>query len=142
MAGEVEDPAEVSAFAKRVCKEACEAADSTRGGLKVEGSRSGSTSGKGEGGSKGLMWAAPEEGWVKINVDVVVKEENGVGLGVVGRDHKGDVLVCGSRRWEWSTAVDEVDALAVRWGMRMAKTRGYRNIVVESDCLSIIDVLK
>lgn len=36
----------------------------------------------------------------------------------------------------------EVEDLAVRWGVRIAKARGYHNIVVESDCLSIINALK
>lgn len=40
---------------------------------------------------------------MKLNVDAGVKEEDGVGLGLVGRDHRGDVLFFGSRSLEWST---------------------------------------
>lgn len=61
MAGEAEDLAEVSAYAKRVFKDACKAADPTRGRLKRGGSRSGGTTNDGEGGSKELSWKASEE---------------------------------------------------------------------------------
>ena len=39
------------------------------------------------------------EGWLMLNVDASGKDDWGVGLGLVGRSHNGEVLSCGSKRW-------------------------------------------
>ncbi|XP_074305804.1 uncharacterized protein LOC141641026 [Silene latifolia] len=78
----------------------------------------------------GQGWAAPQEGFVKINVDVGLKEGEGSSFGVVCRNDRGCV--------EW----DMAEALAVYKGLQEASRRGYQNVVVESDCLMVVDALK
>lgn len=109
-----ENPCDVCAYAQRVHNDACEALEVPLGVLSVEGKTCGGRVDARVGSAKELEWGAPEEGWVKVNVDASVKEECGVGLGLVGRDHNGEIVMCGSRSWTWNFAVDEAEALAVR----------------------------
>ncbi|XP_074271735.1 uncharacterized protein LOC141595669 [Silene latifolia] len=90
----------------------------------------------------GKAWNAPPEGFVKINVDAGVKEGDGTGLGVVCRDERGRV------QWGMSEVRDQVldphvaEALAVYEGLQEARRRGLQHIVVESDCLMVVEALR
>ncbi|XP_074283622.1 uncharacterized protein LOC141608159 [Silene latifolia] len=103
-----------------------------RGGEGVQGGR--------EAGKRG--WVAPPVGFVKINVDAGVKEGEGVSVGVVSRNDRGKVLwglsVVQDVTWEAHIA----EASAVFEGLNEAARRGHTKIVVESDCLTVIDALK
>ncbi|XP_074290776.1 uncharacterized protein LOC141617478 [Silene latifolia] len=81
-------------------------------------------------------------GYVKINVDAGVKEGEGVSSGVVCRDDRGVVMwgLTVVREEEWDPKFAE--AMAVHDGLEEAKTRGIQQVVVESDCLQVIDALK
>ena len=59
-----------------------------------------------ERGSPRLKWKAPEAGMVKINWDVVVRDEDGCSIGgIIIRDSEGQVLAAvnsvGSEGGEW-----------------------------------------
>ncbi|XP_074304304.1 uncharacterized protein LOC141639022 [Silene latifolia] len=90
----------------------------------------------------GKAWNVPPEGFVKINVDAGVKEGDGTGLGVVCRDERGRV------QWGMSEVRDQVldphvaEALAVYEGLQEARRRGIQHIVVESDCLMVVEALR
>ncbi|XP_074300327.1 uncharacterized protein LOC141631572 [Silene latifolia] len=100
-----------------------EVMEETEGGGLGSG-RSGSK--KGEGAEKGReRWTAPHAGYVKINTDAGVKEGDGFSVGV-------------EQRWEPQMA----KAVAVLEGVTEAARRGHTRIVVESDCLSVIDALR
>ncbi|XP_074314098.1 uncharacterized protein LOC141649304 [Silene latifolia] len=109
----------------------------------------GVVSGKGrEGGENGVVrdrstgWMAPREGYVKVNVDAGVKEGEGVSLGVVCRDGSGRVLwglSCVQEKvWEAQVA----EAVAVLEGIKGASRKGHSRIIMESDCLQVIEALK
>ncbi|XP_074283871.1 uncharacterized protein LOC141608414 [Silene latifolia] len=87
-------------------------------------------------------WVAPTEGYVKINVDAVVQEGVGVNLGMVCRDGRGRVLWGATHVLEqlWESHIAE--AVAVLEGIKEARWRGHENIVVESDCLQVIEALR
>ncbi|XP_074266449.1 uncharacterized protein LOC141589722 [Silene latifolia] len=87
-------------------------------------------------------WERPKEGFVKVNVDAGVKEEDGVSLGVVCRDCEGRVLwgISCVQEQVWEPQVAE--AVAVLEGVMEARRRGYTKVVIESDCLQVIDALK
>ncbi|XP_074265255.1 uncharacterized protein LOC141587680 [Silene latifolia] len=91
---------------------------------------------------EGCAWSQPVEGIVKYNTDAVVFENGEIGLGVVGRDAEGKVIVVGCRRvkaqWEPSIA----EAKALDYGVEIATTMGSRNVVMESDAKTIIDAVK
>ncbi|XP_074310502.1 uncharacterized protein LOC141646529 [Silene latifolia] len=95
-----------------------------------------------EGGMQGDDWRPPSSGWVKLNVDAVVKEGIGVGVGAVCRDSSGKVLwgMAHNRREVWEAHVAE--AVAVLEGLEQAREAGHECVVVESDCSQVIDALK
>ncbi|XP_074297442.1 uncharacterized protein LOC141628168 [Silene latifolia] len=103
-----------------------------RGGRKVARVR--------EGGNDG--WCLAPEGKVKINVDAGVKEGEEVGTGAVCRDSQGALLwgLSVAREVEWESVFAE--AVAVLDRLQEAASRGVREVVVESDCLQVIDALK
>ncbi|XP_074300320.1 uncharacterized protein LOC141631564 [Silene latifolia] len=123
-----------------VVRRAKEVMEETEGG----GLGSGRSGGKkGEGAEKGReRWTAPQAGYVKINTDAGVKEGDGFSVGVVCRDETGSVLwgvsVVQEQRWE----PQMVKAVAMLEGVTEAARRGHTRIVVESDCLSVIDALR
>ncbi|XP_074315639.1 uncharacterized protein LOC141651843 [Silene latifolia] len=87
-------------------------------------------------------WVAPTDNFVKVNVDAGVKEGEGVGLGIVCRDASGHV------QWGVSHVQDHcwephvAEAVAVLEGVREALARGHSQVIMESDCLEVIEALK
>ncbi|XP_074277006.1 uncharacterized protein LOC141600661 [Silene latifolia] len=92
---------------------------------------------KGSGG-----WQVPEPGLVKLNVDVGVKEGVGVGVGGVCRDETRKVLWGMSvfRKENWDPRIAEV--VAILDGLEEAAAAGHDAVVVESDCLEVIEALQ
>ncbi|XP_074306671.1 uncharacterized protein LOC141641928 [Silene latifolia] len=87
-------------------------------------------------------WKPAPEGWVKINVDAGVKEGNGVHTGVVCRGGQGEVLwgISWVREVDWEPRFAE--AIAVLDGLQEAREWGHRNVVLESDCLQVVEDLQ
>ncbi|XP_074317845.1 uncharacterized protein LOC141653877 [Silene latifolia] len=87
-------------------------------------------------------WEVPPADFVKINVDAGVKEGVGVSVGVVCRDERGKVLwgISMGQNLAWEAHIAEVSV--VFEGVREAVRRGHSRIVVESDCLAVIEALK
>jgi hypothetical protein len=56
--------------------------------------RSAKARNRGDGSSKATDWEPPPMGWIKVNVDGAYTEESGkVGVGVVIRDHVGNIIL-------------------------------------------------
>ncbi|XP_074278012.1 uncharacterized protein LOC141601617 [Silene latifolia] len=91
---------------------------------------------------EGESWLPPTAGRVKINGDAASKEEVGVGVGIVCRDEKGECLwgVSNRRNVVWEPRLAE--AVAVLEGLQEAKRRNHRHIVMESDCLQLIEDIR
>ncbi|XP_074307362.1 uncharacterized protein LOC141642451 [Silene latifolia] len=87
-------------------------------------------------------WEVPLADFVKINVDAGVKEGVGVSAGVVCRDERGKVLWGLSMVQDLAWEAHLAEANAVFEGVREAARRGHSRIVVESDCLAVIDAIK
>lgn len=88
------------------------------------------------------VWARPSEGWFKVNVDAGMLGEVGTGLGVVCRDDAGAFYACAAVQFKqvWQPVVAE--AMAVLWGLRVARDVGLVIVVLESDCLVVIRALQ
>ncbi|XP_074303972.1 uncharacterized protein LOC141638457 [Silene latifolia] len=124
-----------------VSKRALDVLDEIDGGGLANGKgREGGESG--EVRNKRAVWMAPWEGYVKVNVDAGVKEGEGVSLGVVCRDGSGRVLwgVSCVQEQVWEPQVAE--AVAVLEGVKEASRKGHSRIIMESDRLQVIEVLK
>ncbi|XP_074299869.1 uncharacterized protein LOC141631043 [Silene latifolia] len=88
------------------------------------------------------VWSAPLEGFVKINVDAGVKEGEGVSLGVMCRDEHCKVMwgISSVLLQDWDPLLAE--AVTVFEGVSEAVQRGHAKVIVESNCLSVIEALK
>ncbi|XP_043714820.1 uncharacterized protein LOC122663183 [Telopea speciosissima] len=86
-------------------------------------------------------WIPPAPSWVKLNVDAAwSKGSKKGGLGNVIRDHFGHPLLA------YSVGVNcdsdfIAEALAIRSGLLFATTGGFRKVLVELDCYSLIQQL-
>lgn len=83
-----------------------------------------------------------EQGWVKVNVDAGESGEVRYGLGVVIRDCTGGLLACATQqgREKWEAKIAEAKAMVL--GMQVSKELGMHNVVVESDCLGLVEALR
>lgn len=86
-------------------------------------------------------WLPPCEGCLKVNVDGSFKEQKQLaGFGVVVRNAHG-ILVdgcCGSMKAASSFAAE---ALGMRRACQLIVDAGWKFVVIESDCLTLIDAV-
>ncbi|XP_074313495.1 uncharacterized protein LOC141648670 [Silene latifolia] len=87
-------------------------------------------------------WKKPPDGFFKVNVDAGVKEDAGVTLGVVCRDSEGRVLWAVSCVQEQVWEPQVAEAVAVLEGVMEARRRGHSMVMIESDCLQVVEALK
>jgi ribonuclease HI len=88
----------------------------------------------------GHGWRPPNEGTVKINTDggLSLDARRG-GAGGVARSHSS-YLGAWSKPYEGITDPLVAEALALRDGVLFAKLRGYPKVVMETDCLEIVNL--
>ncbi|KAL0443155.1 UNVERIFIED_CONTAM: hypothetical protein Slati_2038200 [Sesamum latifolium] len=85
----------------------------------------------------------PPIGSIKINFDgATFRQGQEVGAGVIGRDGNGAVLAWLSRRYDRVGNAEIAKALAAREAIRLALRRGWRSIIIEGDCASLIRKLQ
>ncbi|KAK8596854.1 hypothetical protein V6N13_001461 [Hibiscus sabdariffa] len=83
---------------------------------------------------------ATPEGYIKINTDGALdRVSRSVGLGVVARDSHGIVLGGLSQQSPSSSDVLHVEFLAVHAGVLMARDKGWRNVILETDSITIVN---
>jgi ribonuclease HI len=79
---------------------------------------------------------------VKINVDGAFDEHSGEGgIGVVVRNHKGEVLLSAWKFLQSGGAADEAEALSCKQGLTLAADWYAMNAVLETDCSTIAAML-
>jgi hypothetical protein len=91
-------------------------------------------------------WNPPPEGWIMINVDAAIFEDSNwmgldLGLGLVIRNHKGDFIVAIRQGIEKITNSELAEMLAFRRAVHFATQLSYNQVIVVSDCLSLINKL-
>jgi hypothetical protein len=88
----------------------------------------------------GFGWRPPDERCIKINTDAgLAFEERKGGAGGVVRDLTG-FIAAWSKPLPGITDPMIVEAMALREGVIFAKLRGYSRVVVEVDCLEIVNL--
>ena len=80
------------------------------------------------------IWKCPPYGWVKLNFDVVVREEK-TSLAIVGKDDKGDLL------FAWAEQIEPGSPLVALCAVKRAIENGFSKIIVEGDAWNVIDPL-
>ncbi|XBI06774.1 uncharacterized protein [Aegilops tauschii subsp. strangulata] len=88
-------------------------------------------------------WTKPLEGFVKLNVDASFRALSLQGaVGVVLRDHKGGFVAASSEQLEHVADAGTAEAYALRRGLLLAQELGISKLVVESDCLEVINTMQ
>ncbi|KAI5005781.1 hypothetical protein ZWY2020_033024 [Hordeum vulgare] len=88
-------------------------------------------------------WNKPPQGYVKLNVDAGFNHDLLQGsVGAIIRDQKGQFIAATNDRIDICYDPNTAEALAVRFGLNLARTIGCSKIVVNSDNLEILEDLK
>ncbi|GJN25401.1 hypothetical protein PR202_gb13223 [Eleusine coracana subsp. coracana] len=90
-----------------------------------------------------LKWEPPPLGWAKVNADGAYSQESGIGgAGVIIRDSTGKVLLSAWRVFFEGDSAEEVEARACQEGIDMAAEWIRGQVILESDCATVIQALK
>ncbi|XP_021770531.1 uncharacterized protein LOC110734694 [Chenopodium quinoa] len=86
-------------------------------------------------------WKAPPEGTIKFNYDASLTVEGWVGLGVIARDWRGEILFAATLRvrahWPPLIAEGKVAAMAIK----LTKSHNLHDIIIEGNCQVLINKL-
>ncbi|KAG8387873.1 hypothetical protein BUALT_Bualt02G0066800 [Buddleja alternifolia] len=86
-----------------------------------------------------MHWSPPAPGWLKINFDGAnFSEPKSIGLGVIARDSEGECLHWQRKFLPYHASAEVGEGLACVEGLQLASLNGWRNVILEGDCLSLI----
>ncbi|KAJ4981823.1 hypothetical protein NE237_032660 [Protea cynaroides] len=86
-------------------------------------------------------WLPPMAGYIKINVDAAVKKDlTAQGIGFIIKNADGANLLAVLQRADFPSVVAG-EALAIRQGLKEAISMGFQSIVMESDCLEVVQLI-
>lgn len=89
-----------------------------------------------------LVWNPPPPTIIKFNVDGATNKEEGVvGVGIVARDHLGQILGASSVPFTGFFSPRSVEAMGFREALVIAANKGISNIIVEGDCAQVVQAL-
>ena len=85
------------------------------------------------------LWRPPPLGKLKCNVDAAYDDQRKIGaIAAVIRDHQGNIITGKAHRIHTSSSL-LAEAVAIREGLVLANSCFIDNILLESDCLRIIE---
>jgi ribonuclease HI len=88
-------------------------------------------------------WTPPPDGWLMANVDAATfKDQSGIGMGVVIRDHFGRLVSSFCQKMHIQADPELAEALAVRFAIVRAKDLKLQRVIVASDCLNVVNKIK
>ena len=87
-------------------------------------------------------WSPPGSGVVKLNFDAGFISDINARWGFVMRDHGGNIILTGSKLSQGFGGATVEEAWACLHGLRNAHAHGCRNIIIESDYLQLIQMVK
>ncbi|KAI4989132.1 hypothetical protein ZWY2020_036449 [Hordeum vulgare] len=87
-------------------------------------------------------WTPPAAGLYKLNVDACFNIDSGTGSsGVVIRDDKGTFLAALCSGIPFADDAGSAEARGLRDGLLLANELGMQKLVVESDCMEVVDTM-
>jgi ribonuclease HI len=90
-----------------------------------------------------VPWTPPPAGNLLINVDAALfSSSKKMGAGVVVRDHNGDCIAACCNSFPNVTIPELAEAMAVRLALSFARDEGLDNLIIASDCLSVVQRAK
>ncbi|KAL8106117.1 uncharacterized protein LOC141680879 [Apium graveolens] len=88
-------------------------------------------------------WTLPMENTVKVNSDAAIFEaSNCYSYSLVARNSKGELIHAKSRCRLGQAAPDSAEAMGVREALSWIKEQQYRDVVLETDCLVVVQALR
>jgi ribonuclease HI len=88
-------------------------------------------------------WSPTPVGSVVIHVDATLfSSSSRMGVGIVIKNHMGNFLAACSRLLDQVTVPEIAEALAIRSAVSLAKDEGWNNVIMVSDCLSVIQRIR
>jgi hypothetical protein len=90
-----------------------------------------------------LCWQRPRVGWWKCNVDASFSQSPcSSGWSWCVRNSDGSFIAAGTNSCRHNLSVHEGEAIAILEAMREASSRGWSNIIFESDSKVVVDAIK
>jgi ribonuclease HI len=90
-----------------------------------------------------MRWQQPHPDWWKCNVDASFSQGPcATGWGWCIRNSTGSFIAAGTSSRRHNFTVPEGEALAILEAMRVASSRGWSNIIFESDSKVVVDAIK
>ena len=86
-------------------------------------------------------WKPPVTRVLKLNLEGGRVGEAGWGWGFIIRDHPGDVVLVGVKQGSHFAGAIIEEACACLFGVRIAHDCGHLDLIVEGDCLPLINKL-
>jgi hypothetical protein len=92
-------------------------------------------------GNRNQGWSKPEEGTIKINCDANLTRSERWGLGTICRDSNGELAAAAT--WEMAGANEPTlaEAYALYQAVMLARDCCFRNVIFESDCSTVIELV-
>ena len=88
-------------------------------------------------------WVLPEDGLYKVNYDAAIFDSLGyAGLGVVIKDCTSQIIAILSQKIGLPHSVETIEALATLCAVVFAKELSIFKVIVEGDCLKVVQALK
>ncbi|XP_050222851.1 uncharacterized protein LOC126672948 [Mercurialis annua] len=87
------------------------------------------------------VWTRPMENWIKMNSDAGMARRGKWGIGFVGRDCAGEVVIAGNKNIQMRQSVLEAEAEALLWGLKIATECSLKLVEFESDSAQLISAL-
>lgn len=88
-------------------------------------------------------WSLPSSNSVKVNSDAAIfRETSCYSYACIVRDDKGSLIEARSKCSRGRTSADLAEAIGIREALSWVKNEGISNIVVESDCLQIVQAIQ
>jgi ribonuclease HI len=89
-----------------------------------------------------VTWSPPQPGRYKVNYDAAFfGDSNEVGIGVIIRNHNGEVMASLCHRIHYPHSVEAMEAYAARSAIQMAIDLGVQAIDIEGDSQTVVDAL-
>ena len=89
-----------------------------------------------------MRWSRPPEASYKANFDAAFFEGSGsAGIGVVYRDHTGNVITALSQKIVSTQLVEIAEALATRRAVIFTRELSLFNMIIKGDCLGVLQAL-
>ncbi|XP_057423606.1 uncharacterized protein LOC130717403 [Lotus japonicus] len=83
------------------------------------------------------VWRRPPERVVKLNFDASFRDGKVAGLGMIARNHQGDIMAAATSYPVPIFSSLLAEACGLRWTMQLATELGFRRVCLETDCLQL-----